>query len=134
MRLANLSIHNLRNFEKIDIPLVSSVVLLGANRVGKSNLLFAFRLVLDLTLPDSARQLKLSDFWDGCDLAQNPQIEVHVDFADFDGDDALVALLTDFRTASDPKVARLSYVFRKRLEVSGALQSSEDCEFIVYVN
>lgn len=132
MRLSKLNIRSFRNFEAIDIPLAGNVVLLGENRVGKSNLLFAIRLVLDPTLPDSARQLKLSDFWDGCDLTQNPQIEVHLDFADFDGDDALVALLTDFRTASDPTVARLSYVYRKKSEVSGAPQSGEDCEFIVY--
>ena len=132
VHLAHLSIRNFRNFEVVDIPLADNVVLLGENRVGKSNLLFAIRLVLDPTLPDSARQLKLSDFWDGCDLAQNPQIEVHIDFADFDTDDALVTLLTDFRTAGNPKVARLSYVFRKRPDVSGALKSSEDCEFLVY--
>jgi putative ATP-dependent endonuclease of the OLD family len=41
-------------------------------------------------------------------------------------------LLTDFRIAGDPQVARLSYVYRKKPEVSGAPQSSEDCEFIVY--
>lgn len=132
MHLAKLSIRNFRNFAAIDIPLAGNIVLLGENRVGKSNLLFAIRLVLDPTLPDSARQLKLSDFWDDCDLTQNPQIEVHLDFADFDGDDALVALLTDFRTADDPNVARLSYVFRKKPEVNGAPQSGEDCEFIVY--
>jgi putative ATP-dependent endonuclease of OLD family len=132
VHLKKLSIRNFRNFESIDIPLVNSIVLLGANRVGKSNLLFAFRLVLDATLPDSARQLKLSDFWDGCDMTQNQQIEVHVDFADFDGDDALVALLTDFRTAADPTIARLSYLFRRRAEVVGAPLSSADCEFIVF--
>ena len=107
-------------------------MLLGENRVGKSNLLFAARLVLDATLSDTARQLKLSDFWDGCDLATNPAIEVHLDFAAFDDDPALVALLTDFRTASDPSVARLSYVYRKRADVAGVPQSSEDCEFLVY--
>jgi putative ATP-dependent endonuclease of the OLD family len=132
MRLSNLSIRNFRNFQSADIPLHGNVVLLGENRVGKSNLLFAIRLVLDPTLPDSARQLKFSDFWDGCDLAASPQIEVHVDFADFDGDDALVALLTDFRTAADPGTARLSYVFRKKPEVAGMPQSGEDCEFVVY--
>ncbi|SCZ22873.1 MULTISPECIES: ATP-dependent endonuclease [unclassified Pseudomonas] len=132
MRLAKLIIHNFRNFQSVDIPLAGNVVLLGENRVGKSNLLFAIRLVLDPTLPDSARQLRLSDFWDGCDLTHDPQIEVHLDFTDFDHDDALVALLTDFRIAADPKVARLSYAFRKKAEVTGVPQSGEDCEFIVY--
>ncbi|WP_242504708.1 ATP-dependent nuclease [Pseudomonas songnenensis] len=132
MHLTSLSIRNFRNFVSIDIPLAGNIVLLGENRVGKSNLLFAIRLVLDPTLPDSMRQLKLSDFWDGCDLTTNPQIEVHLDFADFDSDDMLVALLTDFRIAANPTVARLSYVYRKRAEITGELQSSEDCEFVVY--
>ena len=132
MRLAKLSIRNLRNFEAIDIALAGNVVLLGENRVGKSNLLFAIRLVLDPTLPDAARQLKLSDFWDGCDLAQCPQIEVHLDFAEFDYDEAHAALLTDFRIAADPTIARLSYVFRKKPEIVGPPQSGADCEFIVY--
>jgi len=132
VRLVKLSVRNFRNFQKADIPLAGNVVLLGENRVGKSNLLFAIRLVLDPTLPDSARQLRLTDFWDGCDWTAAPEIEVHIDFADFDSDDALVALLTDFRTAPDPSVARLSYVYRKKPEVSGPPQSGEDCEFIVY--
>ena len=132
MRLARLCIKNFRNFAEIDIPLDGNVVLLGENRVGKSNLLFAIRLVLDPTLPDSARQLKLSDFWDGCDLAGDPEIAVHLDFADFEADDALVALLTDFRTASNPHIARLSYVYRKKADVTGTPKSGEDCEFVVY--
>ncbi|WP_429149908.1 ATP-dependent nuclease [Aeromonas veronii] len=132
MHLSRLSVRNFRNFVAIDIPLSGNIVLLGENRVGKSNLLFAIRLVLDPTLPDSMRQLKLSDFWDGCDLTLRPQIEVHLDFADFDRDDMLTALLTDFRVATDPTVARLSYVYRPKADVTGIPQSSEDCEFIVY--
>lgn len=132
MYLSNLRIRNFRNLETIDIPLCGNIVLLGENRVGKSNLLFAIRLVIDPTLPDSARQLKLSDFWDGCDVSTSPQIEVHIDFADFDSDASLSALLTDFRTAENPTVARLSYVFRKKDDIAGTLRSSEDCEFLVY--
>ncbi|MBB3695571.1 AAA family ATPase [Sphingomonas sp. BK580] len=132
MRLARLSIRNFRNFEAVDIPLGGNVVLLGENRVGKSNLLFAIRLVLDPTLSDAARELKLSDFWDGCDLVASPQIEVHLDIADFDADNAQAALLTDFRTAADATVARLSYIFRKKADVAGPLQSAADCEFIVF--
>jgi putative ATP-dependent endonuclease of the OLD family len=132
MRLTRLIVKNFRNFEAVDIALAGNIVLLGENRVGKSNLLFAIRLVLDPTLPDSARQLKLSDFWDGCDLTQGPQIEVHLDFSDFDNDNAHAALLTDFRIASDPTTARLSYVFQKKANISGPPQSSADCDFMVY--
>ena len=108
MRLKNLKINNFRNFESIDIPLSSNIVLLGENRVGKSNLLFAMRLVIDQTLSDSARQLKISDFWDGCDLSKKPKIEVHLDFTDFETDLYLTSLLTDYRLAHDPQTVRLS--------------------------
>lgn len=132
MRLSNLSIRNFRNFRSVDIPLSGNVVLLGENRVGKSNLLFAIRLILDPTLPDSARQLKLSDFWDGSPSDYSEAIEVHLEIADFTTDLGLVALLTDFRTAHNPTIVRLSYIFRKKAGVAGIPQSSEDFEFIVF--
>lgn len=132
MHLSNLIIRNFRNFEYVNIPLTQNIVLLGVNRVGKSNLLHAIRLVLDSSLPDSERHLKLSDLWDGCDLSTSPQIEVHLDFADFDSDVSLAALLTDFRRSDAPRVARLSYVFRKKTGVVGPAASSEDYEFVVF--
>ena len=65
MFLSRIKIENFRNFSVLDVELAGNVVVVGENRVGKSNLLYALRLVLDSTLPDSARQLSLSDFWDG---------------------------------------------------------------------
>nr|WP_198557078.1 AAA family ATPase [Enterovibrio nigricans] len=132
MHLSNLIIKNFRNFESINIPLARNIVLLGENRIGKSNLLYAIRLVLDSSLSDSARHLKLSDLWDGCDLAQTPQVEIHLDFSEFDDDVSLAALLTDFRRADNPTVARLSYVFRPKAGLQGVPNSSEDYEFLVF--
>jgi len=132
MHLKNLKISNFRNFESIDIPLKGNIVLLGENRVGKSNLIFAMRLVIDQTLSDSARQLKISDFWDGCDLFTKPKIEVHLDFTDFEADPYLTALLTDYRLADDPHTVRLSYMFRCKPEIIGLPTSSEDFEFNIY--
>lgn len=132
MHLSNLIISNFRNFKYIDIPLNKNIVLLGENRVGKSNLLHAIRLVLDSSLPDSERHLKLTDFWDGLDLSTSPQIEIHLDLASFDNDMSLTALLTDFRRPEDPAVARLSYVFRKKSEQTEPPTSSEDYEFLMF--
>jgi putative ATP-dependent endonuclease of OLD family len=132
MRLSKLSIGNFRNFQSIDIPLSGNVVLLGQNRVGKSNLLFAIQLILDPTLPDSARQLKLTDFCDGGPADYSAPIEVHLELSDFATDMALTALLTDFRASHDPTIAQLSYVFRKKSDITSAPQSSADCEFLVF--
>ncbi|WP_223852362.1 ATP-dependent nuclease [Acinetobacter seifertii] len=132
MYLKHLTIKNFRNFESIDIPLSTNIVLIGENRIGKSNLIFAMRLVIDQTLPDSARQLKISDFWDNCDLSKKPQIEIHLDFTDFEDDPYLTALLTDYRLSRDHTTIRLSYVFRCKPEITSLPTSSEDFEFIVY--
>lgn len=132
MYLKHLTIKNFRNFESIDIPLSNNIVLLGENRVGKSNLIFAMRLVIDQTFPDSARQLRISDFWDGCDLSKKPQIEIHLDFTDFEDDPYLTALLTDYRLSHDHTTIQLSYVFRCKPEITSLPTSSEDFEFIVY--
>ena len=55
MKLTRICIRNFRNFSEIDIALDGDVVIVGENRVGKSNLLYALRLIFDPSLPDSAR-------------------------------------------------------------------------------
>lgn len=57
---------------------------------------------------------------------------MHLEFAYFDSDPSLSALLTDFRIAEYPGITRLSYIFRKKEEVDGVPRSSEDGEFIVF--
>ncbi|MGS0639607.1 ATP-dependent endonuclease, partial [Citrobacter sp. VF227] len=37
-----------------------------------------------------------------------------------------------YRVAGDPTIARLSYIFRKKADVAGIPQSSDDFEFVVF--
>lgn len=77
MYLSRIKIENFRNFSLLDVRFAGNVVVVGENRVGKSNLLQALRLILDPTLPDSGRQLSASDFWDGLEtLGENDKITV----------------------------------------------------------
>lgn len=134
MHIVRLQVRNFRNLPTIDVALDRNVVILGENRVGKSNLLHAMRLVLDASLPDSARYLKFSDFWDGLSPPEReagPTVEVHIDFAGFDASPALTALLTDYRLAADHTIARLSYIFRKKHGV-GANPTESDYEFKIF--
>ncbi|MDD2564088.1 MAG: AAA family ATPase [Salinivirgaceae bacterium] len=132
MYLSRIQIKNFRNFKSLDIPLNGNAIIVGENRVGKSNLLFALRLVLDTSLPDSARVLKRTDFWDGLDWANEPTIEIHLDFSDFDSNVDLTALLTDYRLQDEHTIARLSYVFKKKSEITGNADSDSDFEFSIY--
>ncbi|PZA10768.1 ATP-dependent endonuclease [Rhodopseudomonas palustris] len=132
MRLSKLSVRNFRNFRELDIALSGNGVLLGENAIGKSNLLFAIQLILDPMLPDAARQLRLSDFFDANPPNYDQPIEVSLDISDFGADPALNALLTDFRTPTNPLVARLTYLYRKKADVAGPVRTSADCEFLLY--
>jgi len=132
MYLSRVQIVNFRNFEALDVTLDQNVVMVGENRSGKSNFIYALRLVLDASLPDSSRQLKLSDIWDGCELSGAPSVRIDVDLTDFDADPNLVALLTDYRLSANHETARLSYVFRKKGDVQGQATSEADFEFKVY--
>ncbi len=67
MRISRVSVQNFRNFKNLDVSLSEHAVIVGENRIGKSNFIYALRLILDPSLPDSARQLREEDFWDGLD-------------------------------------------------------------------
>ena len=113
MRISRIQIENFRNFHTLDIALSDHAVIVGENRVGKSNLIYALRLILDPSLPDSARQLKNEDFWDGLPqpLKKNDVIIISLDFADFEDSVEYLAVLGEFPVSKNPMVSRLTYVF-----------------------
>lgn len=134
MRLKRIRIRNFRNFRSLDLPIAGDLVLIGENRTGKSNLLFALRLVLDPTLPDSARQLSSTDFWDGLQNAPTSkrEIEVSVDIDGFEGDENATAVLTDYRSSEAADVARLTYLFQPRRDLGREAVRDEDYEFLCF--
>ncbi|MEA9585885.1 AAA family ATPase [Xanthomonas sp. WHRI 10064A] len=133
MKLTRVYISNFRNFREIDVALDGNVVIVGENRVGKSNLLHALRLIFDPGLPDSARQLGQGDFWDGLgEPLEDEKITVFVELQKFEGDLDLLAELTDFRLDDDPHTVRLSYEFRPIAGLDSVPQSDDDYEFLCY--
>ena len=136
MFLSRIQIKNFRNFHDLDVNLGPTSVIVGENGVGKSNLLFALRLILDPTLPDSARNLREEDFWEGATepVKSGEVIEIVVEFQDFQYDPNVLALLTDY-CVKGPVVdtARLTYRFRPKLLLAKDRELSiEDFEFTVF--
>ena len=134
MRLSRIKIKNFRNFKRLDVGLGEHAVILGENKVGKTNLLFALRLILDPSLPDSARQLRLDDFWDGLarPLRADDTIEISLDFRDFEDNETLLAILADSLVEPDPMVARVTYRFQPVADLETDPRSEADYEFIVF--
>lgn len=114
MRLTRLIIKNFRNLDGVDIPLAGSPVIVGENRVGKSNLVYAIRLVLDSSLSNAARRLRTEDFSDhlGADpMADGTEIRISVEVEDFGDDGRLMAVLRHAIVSGDPLRARINYRF-----------------------
>ena len=85
MYLSRIQIKNFRNFHELDVRLGRTSVIVGENSVGKSNLVFALRLILDPRLSDSSRMLREEDFWAGLiePIKSKEIIEVAIEFQDF---------------------------------------------------
>lgn len=133
MYLSRIRIQNFRNFQDLDVALGGNVVIVGENRVGKSNLLFGLRLIFDPSLPDSSRQLGLADYWDGlATVDAETTITISVEIKDFEGDPDVLAVLTDFRLDNDPNTIRLTYQLRAHPGLEHPLASDDDFSFVCF--
>lgn len=135
MRISRLTVENYANFENVDFATDDSLVIVGENKAGKSNLLRALRLVLDPMLPDRDRQLGLEHFWDGLgDAKLGATVKVVVEITDFEHNDNLLTVLGGSLVDTEtPVVARLTYLYRPKAALEGvAPQTLADYEFLVF--
>src|SRR5438309_153956 len=134
MRIARIEVKNFRNFRHLDLQIGEHAVIVGENKIGKSNLLFALQLILDPSLSDSDRCLREEDFWDGLPrpLTADDRIEVSAEFAEFDDNDDHLALLGEYLVQPDPMVARLTYTFQPIPNLPDGPKKESDYEFAIY--
>lgn len=133
MYISRIKIENFRNFRDLDVALSGNIVIVGENRVGKSNLLFGLRLIFDPSLPDSSRQLGFADFWDGLEeITADTTMTISVEIKDFEDDLDVLAVLTDYRLDDDPDTVRLTYQLRAQPGLDHAPASDDDFSFICF--
>lgn len=134
MKISRVRTIKFRNFKDLDVILGEHAVIVGENKIGKTNFLHALRLVLDPSLPDTARQLQESDFWDGLPrpLTKEDVIIISVELTDFEKNEDLMAILAEHLVFPDPMTARLTYVFQPLPTLSDEPANEADYEFFVY--
>ena len=134
MWLSRINIKNFRNFHDLDVKLGEHAVVLGENKVGKTNLLFALRLILDPTLPDSMRRLRFDDFWDGLPrpITAEDIIDISVEFRGFENNENLLAVLGDHLVEPNPMVARITYRFQPIPGLKEPIKGDSDYEFVIF--
>lgn len=133
MYICRIEIDNFRNFAHLELDLHENTVIVGENKIGKSNLIYALRLILDPKLSESDRQLRLDDFWDGAKpLSNDTFIRISVDITDFDKDESLLAILAEHLVQPEPMVSRLTYLYRPKPSLKESPKNENDYEFLVY--
>ncbi len=131
--VSRLEVKNFRNFRRLDLALEPSVVIVGENQTGKSNLLQALRLVLDPSLPDSRRVLRAEDFWDGLESPfSGNTIEVRVHLKGFGASIPAKSVLADCITERNPLTAALTYRFQPGKRIKPGHVAEKDYEFLVF--
>jgi putative ATP-dependent endonuclease of OLD family len=134
VRISRVKISNFANFSDIDVETGESIVIVGENKVGKSNFVRALQLILDPGLSERDRQLGLEQFWDGLGEDKlGETIEVAVELTDFTGDPRLMAHLNDCVVdPGPPMVARLTYRFQPKANLGRDPESLADYEYIIF--
>lgn len=134
MRISRVRITNFANFSDLDVETGESIVIVGENKVGKSNFIRALQLILDPGLSERDRQLGLEHFWDGLDEDKlGETIEISVDLTDFTGDPRLMAHLNDCVVdPGPPMVARLTYRFQPKANLGRDPESLADYEYVIF--
>ena len=136
MFLSRVKIDNFRNFHQLDVRLGSTSVIVGENGAGKSNLLYALRLILDPRLWDSSRRLREEDFWDGLNdpVKKGEIVEISIEFQDFKNDSNVFAVLQPYCVKGPVEdTARLTYRYRPKPAIPlNRDLTTEDYEFVVF--
>ena len=134
MRISRIKIKNFANFSDLDVETGDSIVIVGENKVGKSNFIRALQLILDPGLSERDRQLGFEHFWDGLGEDKlGETVEVSVELTDFTDDPRLMAHLGDCVVdPGPPMVARLTYRFQPKANLGGDPESLADYEYIIF--
>jgi putative ATP-dependent endonuclease of OLD family len=124
MYISRIVVRNFRNFQKSDVAIGPGVTcILGENNTGKTNLLHAIRLVLDVNLPSFHRQLTENDLHCCTALNDAQQALISVELTDYADKPEECALCGLWEV--EPNRARITYRFRPSQAVREMIQRGE---------
>ena len=127
MRVARIVIKNFRTFQRLDVNVENDLCcIIGENNTGKTAILRAIQICLDISLPSTLRSLLREDINANVDISIPTQVLIGVELTGFEGIVNEEALVSTWKTSTDR--ARIFYRFRPKPGVreqlaSGAIQS-----------
>lgn len=124
MKITRLVVKNFRAFTKLDVNLVDDITcIIGENNTGKTALLRAIQMCLDVSLPGYFRSLQREDIHSSVDISEPNQVLIGIELSDFEGKVNEEALVSTWKTGED--TARIFYRFRPRRHIIEKLSSGE---------
>ena len=122
MRISRIVIRNFRSFEHLDVNLTRNITcIIGENNAGKSNLLHALRLCIDVNLSSAYRGLTRQDIHSKADISNPEQVLIGVEISEYKGKVNEEALAGAWQIKPDR--ARLIYRFRPKHAVREDLEA-----------
>ncbi|HTJ77848.1 MAG TPA: AAA family ATPase [Rariglobus sp.] len=92
MKIASVRLAGFRNFDSALINLSDKTLVIGSNDVGKTNLLYAIRMLLDRSLSESDLEPRESDFHIALDGTQKSELRIEIKLSEIT-EDAVVSRL-----------------------------------------
>jgi len=126
MNIKKVSIKNYRNFEDFEIEFSEGFqTIIGENNIGKSNLYWAIRMVLDGNLSYNSRKLELKDFHG---FKNEVTVEDHVIISIDLESDNLAAFPTFHAMKTSSTMARITYLFAHQSKFHADFEIPDDIE------
>lgn len=132
MKISKVEITNFRNFSHVVVNTSHTMLLVGANDTGKSNFIYALRLVLDKRLSVADRKLKADDFWRGIEPWGGREIRIHIEFTDYKKDKSLRRIL-DSHTDGREGFASLTFVYKPKQNRPADITKSKEKDYQPYL-
>lgn len=120
MKLKSLKVENFRNFEDVEINLTNQNVIFGMNDVGKTNLMYALRFLLDREIRKNG--FKETDYFKN-DTSKVITITLGVEIADRDTNDDSKHIIAKVGGARSGTGSELDVFF---FRIKGAYDESEN--------
>lgn len=122
MRVARIVIKNFRTFQRLDVNVENDLCcIIGENNTGKTAILRAIQICLDISLPSTLRSLLREDINANVDISIPTQVLIGVELTGFEGIVNEEALVSTWKTGADR--ARIFYRFRPKPGVREQLAS-----------
>lgn len=124
MKISRIVIRNFRVLQHLDVEVADNLCcIIGENNVGKSAILHAIQMCLDVSLPGYFRNLVRDDINASIDISEPNQVLIGIELTGFSGNVNEEALVGTWKTDADR--ARIFYRFRPKPSVRELLQSGD---------